>query len=150
LVQTNNEGANNYNFVSDLQGMVGKNGVFKMIGEKERVVKLPSMLRFGGSFMVGKKAEIGVDAVMPFNEVSGSYERGIIGVGGDLMVTKWLRLSAGFMTGGNYDFQIPLGLTIVGGKGTYECGIASRDAVTFFAQNGPTLSLSTGFMRFRF
>ena len=43
-----------------------------------------------------------------------------------------------------------LGLTFIAGGGCWEGGIASRDAITFFVQNGPTLSLSTGFMRFRF
>jgi len=54
------------------------------------------------------------------------------------------------LTGGVYDFSIPVGVTIITKNGGFEAGIASRDAVTFFTQNGPTLSLSTGFMRFRF
>ena len=63
------------------------------------------------------------------------------------------------MGGGNTDYSvaldkyqvsIPVGLTFIAGNGTWEGGIASRDAVTFFTQNGPTLSFSTGFLRFRF
>ena len=80
----------------------------------------------------------------------GNLNKAIIGVGGDVYPFDWLRISAGFITGGNYDVQIPLGLTFIAGGGSWEGGIASRDAITFFVQNGPTLSLSTGFMRFRF
>jgi hypothetical protein len=59
-------------------------------------------------------------------------------------------LSAGLVTGGDYDTKIPVGVTFIAGNGTYEAGIASRDAVTFFADRKPTVSLSMGFLRFRF
>lgn len=150
LVSTTSIGANNYNFFTEISDMLEEGGYLKLVGTKSKTVKLPSMLRAGASLKVGKKVELGVDAIMPFNEVSGSYEKAVIGFGGDVAPAKWIKLSAGFVTGGNYGFQIPVGLTLIGGMGSYEFGIASRDAINFFTQNGPTLSLSTGFMRFRF
>ena len=113
-------------------------------------MKLPTTLRVGASFKIKEFAELGVDIIVPMNDGVGNVNKAIIGLGGDIYPLPWLRLSAGFLTGGNYDFQIPVGLTFITGTGSWEGGIASRDAVTFFTQNGPTLSLSTGFMRFRF
>lgn len=150
LTATSSIGLNSYNIFNQFGTIVGDKGFLDLKGEQERVTKLPSVLRLGGSIKLGKKVEIGADAIMPLNEASGNYEKGIFGLGGDIMPVKWLRLSAGFLTGGNYDFQIPMGIVFITRNGTYECGVASRDAITFFTQNGPTLSLSTGFMRFRF
>ncbi|HYG53315.1 MAG TPA: DUF5723 family protein, partial [Flavobacteriales bacterium] len=158
LELTNANGLNNFNIYSQLGDILGKNGLLTLKGQKDTTIKLPSMCRFGLSFMLGKKIELGFDALLPFNEVPGSYKQGIFGFGGDIMPAKWVKLSLGFITGGNTNFQelnranikMPVGITFIGGDGSYEIGVASRDAVTFFTQNGPTLSLSTGFMRFRF
>ena len=115
-------------------------------------MQLPTVVRFGASVELGKKIELGFDMLLPTNEVPGpgSSQNAIIGFGGDVQPIPWLRMSAGVMTGGNYDMSIPIGLTFILGKGSFEAGIASRDAITFFVNDGPTLSLSTGFMRFRF
>ena len=150
LYDSQNPGLNNYNIFTQMSDIIGKNGFLEVSGEQERVVKLPSMARFGASLIIGKIAELGMDMIFPFNDVAGNYEKPVIGFGGDLTPVKWIRLQAGFMTGGNYDFQIPVGITIIAKGGTWEAGVASRDAITFFTENGPTLSLSTGFMRFRF
>lgn len=149
LYDLENPGANSYNFIDQLDGFTGEDGLLEWKGEESRTVALPSLFRFGASIELGKIAHIGFDALFPVNETAGSLESPLFGFGGDVSPIKWLRLSAGFMTGGNYDFQVPLGLTFVAPGGTYEFGIASRDAVTFFAQNGPTLSWSMGFLRFR-
>jgi hypothetical protein len=84
------------------------------------------------------------------NDEPGSFQKPIIGFGGDIKPAKWVKLQAGFVTGGNYDFQIPVGVVFTTKGGSYETGIASRDAITFFTKNGPVLSLAIGFMRFRF
>ena len=98
---------------------------------------------------IGKILELGTDIIVPMNDEAANFNKAMIGFGGDFKPIKWLRLQAGFMSGGNYDFQIPVGITFIAKKGTYEAGFASRDAITFFSQNGPTLSLSMGFIRWR-
>ena len=98
---------------------------------------------------IGKILEVGTDIIMPMNDEASNYNKTIIGFGGDIKPVKWLKLQAGFMTGGNYDFQVPVGITLITKNGTYEAGIASRDALTFFLKDGPTLSMSMGFIRWR-
>lgn len=149
LFDTDNPGLENYNIFGQLDNIIGENGLFKYKGEASRTVKLPTTLRMGASMKIGKILELGTDIIIPMNEEASNYNKPIIGFGGDVQPIKWLRLQAGFMTGGNYDFQIPVGITFIAKNGTYEAGFASRDAITFFTQNGPTLSLSMGFIRWR-
>ena len=152
VFDTESSGLENFNVASQLGDVLGEDGLFEYNGLASKTVKLPTVVRFGASIELGKKIELGFDMILPTNEVPGpgSYQKAIIGFGGDVQPLSWVRLSAGLMTGGNYDTSIPVGLTFVLGKGSFEAGIASRDAITFFVNNGPTLSLSTGFMRFRF
>jgi hypothetical protein len=149
LFDTESVGAESYNFFQQVDEFSGDNGLLEWQGLSSRKVALPSVFRFGASMEFGKIAEVGFDAIFPANQVAGSFEKPILGLGGDLRPLPWLQLSAGFMTGGNYDFMVPVGLTLITGGGSYEFGIASRDAVTFFAKNGPTISWSVGFLRFR-
>jgi len=152
VFDTQSAGLNNFNVASQLGDILGEDGVFEYNGLASKTVNLPTVVRFGASIELGKKIELGFDMLLPTNEVPGpgSYQGAVIGFGGDVQPIPWLRLSAGVMTGGNYDMSMPIGLTFVLGKGSFEAGIASRDAFTFFVNDGPTLSLSTGFMRFRF
>ncbi len=146
----NNAGLNSFNLLSQIDEIAGESGMFSWDGVASKKVSLPTVYRFGASMKLGKIVEAGVDLILPGNDVAGNFDKAIIGLGGDVTPIKWLRISAGMLTGGNYPFRIPVGITFVSGKGTWEGGIASRDAVTFFARNGPTLSLSTGFLRYRF
>lgn len=151
VIDTYSEGLNNYNVLQAFTKLSGDNGVFTWEGQKELKQKLNSNFRLGASYVIGEIAQIGFDIIAPMNHDNpASLQKPLYGVGGDIKPIPWLRLSAGFMKGGNYDFSIPLGLTVTTNSGTWEAGVASRDAITFFTQNGPTLSLSTGFMRFRF
>jgi hypothetical protein len=149
LYDTQNTGLENYNIFTQLGDILGENGLFKYEGLAERTVKLPTALRLGASMKIGKILELGTDIIVPMNDEAANFNKAMIGFGGDFKPIKWLRLQAGFMSGGNYDFQIPVGITFIAKKGTYEAGFASRDAITFFSQNGPTLSLSMGFIRWR-
>ena len=150
VYDTESEGINNYNVASSLGEFTGDNGLLRYKGEQERITKLPGSLRLGASMVLGEKAELGLDIIMPTNDEPGNIDKAIIGVGGDINPIPWVRLSAGFVTGGNYGTQIPVGISLFAPSGAYEFGIASRDAISFFTQNGPTLSLSLGFLRFRF
>jgi hypothetical protein len=150
LFSTTNPGMNNYNLPGNLKDLMGEQGLMQLVGQEKITKKLPGMARFGGSIVFGKKAELGFDMIFPMNEEAGNFEKPLIGFGGDLFPVKWLKLQAGFVTGGNYDFSIPIGIIFITQEGGFEAGVASRDAVTFFTQKGPTISLSMGFMRFRF
>ena len=150
VYDTEDEGLNDYNIFEGVQNITGESGLFKWKGEETKTVALPTVIRAGASIELGEKAEIGVDFIVPGNKVPGSYESVIMGFGGDYRLLPFLRISGGFLTGGNYPTQIPLGITFAPLSGTYEFGVASRDAVSFFKDQGATLSLSIGFLRFRF
>lgn len=150
LYDTESGGMSSWDVKDQLEGLVGEDGLFQWGGETQMEVKLPTTMRVGASLRIGQKVELGVDVLAPFNEEPGNYEKAVIGFGGDFQPLPWIRLSGGFVTGGNYKFQIPVGVLFITNGGTFEAGIASRDAISFFVNNGPTLSLSMGFARFRF
>lgn len=150
LVDLEENGLDNYQLFNQASNFVGQDGFLKWDGVAEKEVKLPTMIRAGASYRFGEIVEAGVDLVIPGNNEPGNLEGAVFALGGDVNVTKWLRLSAGFVTGGNYDFNLPAGIMLRSPKGTWEGGIASRDILTFIVDTSPTLSLSTGFLRFRF
>jgi hypothetical protein len=150
LFTTSSQGLENYNIFGQLKDVFGTKGLLKMEGKKEMVVKLPGLVRFGGSVLLGRFAELGFDCILSATDVPGKYNKPLIGFGGDFYPVKWLKIQAGYITGGNYKYSVPVGVIFIAKDGTYEAGIASRDAITFFTQSGPTLSLSMGFLRFRF
>ncbi len=149
LINAENGGINSYDLVDQAEQLVGDGGFLSWDGLQEINVKLPTMIRGGASIVASDLIEVGLEVVMPANEEPGNFENAVFGVGGDIKPGP-IRLSAGIVTGGNYDLNIPVGIAFVPLSGTWEAGIASRDAVTFFTRNGPTVSLSTGFLRFRF
>ncbi|MFN8415046.1 MAG: DUF5723 family protein [Cytophagaceae bacterium] len=126
-------------------------------------VKLPTMLRFGGSIaLMENKLEIGADIIIPLNKVAGNLQHAYYAIGGDFYVTRWFKVSSGMNMGGNFannleryktTFNVPLGFTfIVGENGGWEVGLATRDVQSLlFAQSkGVNTSLGFGFFRFRF
>lgn len=149
LYDADNPGLENYNLVSQIGDIAGEDGLFQWDGLTSRKIQLPTTYRVGASLEIGKIANVGFDLIVPGNNEPGNFQGAVFGFGGDISPAKWVRFSAGFLTGGNYDFQIPLGVTLIAPDGRWEGGIASRDIVTFFTQNGPTLSMSFGFLRFR-
>ena len=144
-------GFDSYNIFAEAEKISGDEGLFKWQSLEKKKVKLPTLIRAGASYKIEEIAEVGLDMVISANKEAGSYEKAIFSIGGDLKPTRWLRLSTGFTFGGNYGFNIPIGVRVVTGEeGRWEAGIASRDALTFFTQQGPTLSAGFGFLRFRF
>jgi hypothetical protein len=149
LMDMASNGLDNYNFFSGIDDFVTNGGLLEWKGASERKVNLPTNTRIGVGRVIGKLAEVGIDAVFPMNDEPGSYKNPVIGLGGDVRPIKWLQLSAGFVTGGTYDSKIPVGVTFILFDGMWEMGVASRDAVTFFTDKKPTVSLSIGLLRFR-
>jgi len=150
LVELASDGLDNYNFFAGIDDFVTNGGLLTWEGSSSRRVSLPTNARLGLGRTFGQMVEVGIDAVLPLNDEPGNYEKAVIGLGGDVRPLPWLQLSAGMVFGGNYDTKIPVGITFSTPSGTWEAGIASRDIVTFFTEKNPTVSLSMGFLRFRF
>ena len=144
------EGVNSYNLVDELQSFSADTNFIKWSGEQKVKTALPTLLRIGGSFRIAAPLEVGLDLVMPFNESVANFEQALFAFGVDVRPLPWLRLSSGLSTGAQYDLSIPFGIYFSAPGQIYEMGIASRDAVTFFTQNTPNLSLALGFLRFKF
>ena len=151
VVDYSNVGMTDLNITNSVPNLLEDSGLLKIKGREDFTVSLPTTLRLGGSIELGKIAHIGIDLVAPFNNVPGSFNGFSWGVGGDLKLLKGsIVLMSGMTGGGGHSVQIPLGVNFVLNGGAYEFGIASRDAVTFFKDNAPTLSVAMGFARVRF
>lgn len=151
LVNFSSDGMEDMNITNSVPQLLEESGLLKLRGKESFTVALPGTFRMGGSIELGKVAHLGVDLVAPFNDVPGSFNGFAWGVGGDLKLAKGaITLMTGVTGGGGYDLQMPVGVNFAIKGGTYEFGVASRDAVTFFKDNSPTLSMAMGFARLRF
>jgi hypothetical protein len=90
----------------------------------------------------------GLDMYIPLSDVPGNYRNALLAAGAELNILNTVKISSGFSVGGNQSFNIPLGIVLAPGKGTYEFGIASRDMVTYFTNKNPNVSAVFGFLRF--
>lgn len=143
-------GLESVDILSQLDALNGGDGLLEWQGETKRVTSLPSTIRIGAGYDNRKSIRVGADVIMPMSEELGNIQNAAISVGGEFSPMPWVHLQAGFTQGGNYGMKIPVGVYFTIGAGTYEIGIASRDFVTFFRDNDPTISMTTGFLRFRF
>jgi hypothetical protein len=144
-------GLEDYDPTSSMQQLVQDGSIMSLIGEEEIVIQNPATFRIGGSIELGKMFNVGIDVVAPFNSDNpGSLQNAVVAIGGDFKPVEWLQISAGYFGGGIYANNIPVGINFVLGGGTYEFGIASRDALSFFLRDGRSISMAFGFARFRF
>lgn len=152
LVDLDNGGFETLNFFEEAQKFGGDDGIFEWETGKKRSINLPSNLRIGLSQEILNTFHVGLDVIMPMNDLPGAIDRPIISLGGDFIPMKVIRASTGFTYGGNFDSRvlIPLGCSVMLGQGSYEIGAATRDIVTYFRQKGPVLSAGFGFFKFRF
>jgi len=142
-------GFDSYNIFKEGGKLVGNESIFDWEYVPEGVtIKLPTTLRVGAGCFITDDLEVGLELVAPLNNYPGSYTKPILALGGDYNIFPWLRISTGIVNGGNYDFNLPLGITFQFGGGIYEMGVATRDFKTYLGENRPTLSLSAGFLRF--
>lgn len=150
LLELATSGLENLDIISGLEDFVTNSGVLQWEHTQERKVPLVSTARIGLGKLLGKYAELGADVIIPLNDATGSVSSAVFGAGADVRPVPWFQLSAGIVAGGGLPVKVPAGFTFIVGKGTWEAGFASRDLITFFTQSNPTLSLSMGFLRFRF
>lgn len=151
LVDYSSAGIKDMNVSNSVGEMLEEGGILELRGQDEYKISLPGTFRLGARFDIGNVARIGAEAVAPFNDVPGSIDGFAWGLGGEVLLWRGqLQLMAGLTGGGGYDFQVPLGINFAFGGGAYEVGVASRDALTFFLNNEPTISMAFGFARARF
>ncbi|MDX2359777.1 MAG: DUF5723 family protein [Crocinitomicaceae bacterium] len=145
------DGMENSNITNTLDQFLEDGGLLNLVGQESVTIKNAANIRLGASFKIGKRVEIGVDFVAPFNRDSpGGINNVVYSIGGEIRPLKWLQLSLGYYGGGIYKHNIPVGINFVIANGTYEFGIASRDALSFFMKGSNSVSTALGVMRFRF
>jgi len=145
------DGLNDNNITNALNIFLKDGGLLNLVGEERVVVKNAANIRLGGSIELGKRIQVGFDFVAPFNKDNpGSIQNAVFSVGGEIRPLRWLALSAGYYGGGIYKNNIPVGINFILGKGRYEIGISSRDALTFFTKNSNSVSTAFGVARLRF
>ena len=145
-------GLGDYNVSQGMNQLMEEGGILNIVGEEEVVVINPATFRLGGSIELVKDViNVGVDLIAPFDSgAPGSLQNAVYSVGGDIRPIKWLQLSAGYFGGGVYKHNIPVGINFILGGGTYEVGISSRDALSFFLKDANSVSTAFGFARVRF
>ncbi|MCD4734813.1 MAG: DUF5723 family protein, partial [Bacteroidales bacterium] len=148
-------GLNNYNIFEEGQNIAVENTNWgEWEGLKEKTVELPTRFRGGATYQLNKKIEFGTDFAVPVKkDVPGGYDKIIWGMGTRIFPVKWLRCSAGVVTGGNLGVGIPLGISFFpfnNKQFSWELGIAISDVTTYFKQDNPNVSLALGLIRFSF
>lgn len=143
-------GLDNYNITNSVQQFLGAGGMVTLEGQESVKITNPATLHVGGSFDFNL-GTVGIDCVAPFNrENPGGINNFVFSIGGEIRPRPWIEISAGYLGGGIYQHNVPVGINFVLGKGTYEFGIASRDALSFFLKNAHSVSTAFGVARFRF
>lgn len=145
------DGFDDNNVTQALNSLLENGGVLRLEGQEKVVVSNPATFRFGASYKVNRFLNFGFDVVAPFDRESpGSIANPVYAFGGEVRPVKWLALSIGYFGGGVYKNNIPVGINFILGKGTYEFGISSRDALSFFLDDSNSVSMAMGILRFRF
>lgn len=122
-------------------------------GLASKTTKLPTNLRFGGAYLLKEKYEFGTELYVPFNDVPGSYDKIIFGLGTRIMPVKWFRGSIGVVAGGATGTNIPVGISFFpfnNNSFSWELGLAVKDITSYFSQSNPTVSVAMGLLRFSF
>jgi len=144
-------GLSDANITSSINQLLNDGGILTLEGQEKYTVQNASDFRFGVAFEPIPAVKLGFDMVAPFNPDSpGSIQNPVYSFGGEIRPVKWLALNAGYFGGGIYKSNVPVGVTFILKDGAYECGIASRDALSFFIENSNSVSAAFGFARFRF
>lgn len=149
LTEFTDPGAESVDVVDELINFASPESFLSWQGSSERTTNLPTIARVGAGFIVSEKLRLAADAVLPVNDNVVNYDEPIVALGADFRPLRFLQLSAGYVSGGEANDKIPLGLTFIVNEGAWEFGFASRDMLTWFNGDNPTVSMSWGFLRFR-
>lgn len=144
-------GMENFNLTNSIYNFLEDGGLLQLVGEEEYKINNAATYRLGASLELGDMIRLGLDVVGPFDSGNpGSLTNAVISFGGDFKPIGWLQLSAGYLGGGLYKHNIPIGVNFILGGGTYEFGISSRDVLSFFLDDSNSISTAFGFARVRF
>ena len=151
-------GIDNYNIFEEGQLIDADNGPppedTTFLGIANIKLKLPMHFRGGASYTFNKWVEAGLDVYVPLGDkVPGNFEAPVFGIGTRVNPAKWVQLSISIVSGGKFGTNMPFGITFYPLRNenvTWEVGFATRDMLTWFSQNNPTVSFASGFLRFSF
>lgn len=149
FLQFDGDGAETINFIEELANLGDGEGFVNWSGSEKTKTSLPTHFRGGIGAEVGEVLRLGAEFVTPFNNNNLVYDERIIALGGHLDVLPFVTVSAGALLKGE-NFKLPAGIVFHTKNGGWEAGFSSRDLVTFFSNDNPTVSLAMGFTRFRF
>jgi hypothetical protein len=151
VVQMDLAGLGSANLTNSIYNLMEDGGIINLVGEEKYTLNNAATYRLGASIELGDRIRLGMDVVGPFNQDNpGSLQSPVFSFGGDIKPLKWLRLSMGYLGGGIYQHNMPVGVNFIFGGGTYECGISSRDFLSFFLTDSKSISSAFGFARVRF
>ena len=143
-------GMQDVNLVNNLSQLSLGSDLVKWNGVSSFRTKMPATMRAGAAIMLLDVVKFGVDAVAPLNREVSNLQKAMISIGAEVKLPFNFRISGGVVKGGNYNTpRITAGISKSSLNGTYEWGIASRDIITYFSQNEPTVSMAVGFLRFK-
>ncbi|MBK9731902.1 MAG: hypothetical protein IPO83_11565 [Chitinophagaceae bacterium] len=142
-------GVNSADIYSDIASLLNAGGLFSWSPQSEIKQTLPAQLRIGGAIRPLDKLEIGVDVIQPLNKHPGSIQQTMLSALVSFVPVKALKITTGMMGGGVADFDIPLGVAFsFTPEQAWQISIGTRDIISLFKQNTPTLSLSVSMLRF--
>lgn len=144
-------GLSDVNITQSVNQLLSDGGVLKLQGQENYFIANAADFRLGASIYVKQILSFGLDVVAPFNKNSpGSIQNAVYSLGGELRPMKWLAISAGYIGGGIYQKNIPMGVNFILRDGAYEFGCSSYDIVSMFATSSNSVSGAFGFARVRF
>ena len=153
----NTKGIDNYNIFQQGQLIDSDNlpgDPDEWTGIQDKKLSLATTFRGGLQYDISNKFDVGFDILVPMKtNMPGTYLAPVYGFGGKYKPASWVDISAGVVTGGKFGTNVPLGLTFypVNKKNNiWAIGFASRDLITLFSNDTPTVSLAFGFLRFSF
>ncbi len=139
------------NITKTMEQLLRQGGILNLVGQDKYELANAADIRFGAAFEPIKEIKLGLDIVAPFDRNNpGAIQNPIISFGAEIRPIPFIALNVGYFGGGLYKNNIPCGITFIGRNGSYEVGVASRDALSFFTQESNSVSFAMGFARFRF
>ena len=142
------QGFDSYNIFSQVGNVLDGEGLFPWKGALVKKVAMPGKIRMGVSFAPIEQITVGLDALIPLNDVTGNFTTPQIALGANFKLAKVINLSTGFAMGVNKTFNLPFGFVI--STKFYDFGFSTRDIIVIFGQGSPHLSASVGLLRFKF
>ncbi|MCF8236204.1 MAG: DUF5723 family protein [Bacteroidales bacterium] len=149
------DGLGSYNIFGEAGDVISDNtNVGEWEGLLEKKVNLPTNLRAGISYQFNPQWEVGTDLYYALkDDVPGAFRDPVFGIGTRYDPANWVQLSMGFVSGGQFGWDIPFGATfrpVNDDKTSWEIGFAVRDLPSLFKEDDVTVSVVMGLLRFSF